>query len=148
MAVSTGLIVAKRGAYIALSALTALGLSDCGGSSSPSLVTPNVRASTAPPGSPVGAKPAGTFAHIVVVIQENRSFDNIFAASGGFPGANTLQQGLNSQGGEVALQPLGYELAYGPQHASKYLVQSWDGGLMDKFDLTPLEGKLRTLLRR
>jgi phospholipase C len=111
-------------------------LAGCGGGSmSPGTGKPPKLGSTPPPGGSTTP-----FAHIVVVVQENRSFDNIFAASGGFPGANVAEQGLNSQGQEVPLQALGYELGLGPQHASKYLLQSWDTGKMDKFDLTPYEG--------
>ncbi len=35
--------------------------------------------------------PTGTIKHVVILIQENRSFNNLFA---GFPGATTAMQGL------------------------------------------------------
>jgi len=37
-----------------------------------------------------GGSSSGKIAHVVVLVQENRSFDNIFA---GFPGANTVMEG-------------------------------------------------------
>src|SRR5579862_1298305 len=40
--------------------------------------------------APPGGASSGKIAHIVVMVQENRSFDNIFA---GFPGANTVMEG-------------------------------------------------------
>jgi phospholipase C len=45
---------------------------------------------TAPAPGP-SARPASPIQHIVIMVQENRSFDNIFA---GFPGAYTAMQGL------------------------------------------------------
>jgi phospholipase C len=40
--------------------------------------------------TPPTTQPAHSIAHIVVMVQENRSFDNLFA---GYPGANTTMQG-------------------------------------------------------
>ncbi len=48
--------------------------------------SPAVRASTV---SPIAGSP---IQHIVVIMQENRSFDNLF---NGFPGADTAQSGMN-----------------------------------------------------
>ncbi len=44
--------------------------------------------------------------HVVIVIQENRSFDNLFD---GFPGADTQSFGYMSNGTKVALQPIPFE---------------------------------------
>jgi phospholipase C len=46
--------------------------------------------STPVPGPSSSAPPAGSIQHVVVLMQENRSFDNIFA---GFPGADTTLVG-------------------------------------------------------
>ena len=43
-----------------------------------------------PAPTPSGSPPQQPIAHIVILIQENRSFDNLFA---GFPGADTTLQG-------------------------------------------------------
>src|SRR5580704_16516559 len=51
--------------------------------------------------------------HIVVVVQENRSFDDLFY---GFPGANTATTGLNSKGQTIPLQPIGFEVEYEIDH--------------------------------
>src|SRR5215469_5961126 len=45
---------------------------------------------TVPPPNGAGS---GKISHVVVMVQENRSFDNIFA---GFPGANTVMEGACS----------------------------------------------------
>jgi phospholipase C len=49
--------------------------------------------------SPVADSP---IRHVVVVMQENRSFDNLF---NGYPGADTVQTGM-SLGAEVPMQPV------------------------------------------
>ncbi len=48
------------------------------------------------PVSPSGVHSAfggGEITHVVVIVQENRSVDDLF---NGFPGANTVRSGLNS----------------------------------------------------
>ncbi|MDQ2907879.1 MAG: hypothetical protein M3R44_00840 [Candidatus Eremiobacteraeota bacterium] len=65
-------------------------LSGCGGgSSTPPIPSPTLR-------------PSGAIKHVVIIIQENRSFDTLF---NGFPGANTAQSGTMSNGLTVALHP-------------------------------------------
>jgi len=71
--------------------------------------------------------------HVVIIVQENRSFDNLF---NGFPGANTVQQGMNSHGLYVQLQPEPLTAPYSLGHSH---VPSWttdyDNGAMNGFDL-------------
>ncbi len=45
---------------------------------------------------------AGKITHVIYVIQENRSFDNLFQ---GYPGADTVSSGSNSHGQQITLQP-------------------------------------------
>ena len=45
----------------------------------------------------------GKITHMVFVVQENRSFDNLFQ---GYPGADTVSQGMNSEGQAIQLQPV------------------------------------------
>ncbi|HZV78485.1 MAG TPA: alkaline phosphatase family protein [Candidatus Binatus sp.] len=47
---------------------------------------------------------AGIIKHVVIIVQENRSFDNLF---NGFPGADTVQNG-KTLGGSIPLSPLGF----------------------------------------
>jgi phospholipase C len=68
--------------------------------------------------------------HIVVVIQENRSFDNVFH---GFPGADTVDYGL-SHSGYVKLHPVGLGYAADVDHQHKAFVQEYDDGRMDGWD--------------
>jgi len=51
--------------------------------------------------------------HVVVIVQENRSVDNLFQK---LPGARTQSWGYNSQGKKVALQPLGLSTTWDPSH--------------------------------
>jgi phospholipase C len=67
--------------------------------------------------------------HVVVIMMENRSFDNLF---NGFPGADTVQTGI-SHGKEVALQPVSLEQDGDPDHTHEGWVTDWDNGKMDGF---------------
>jgi len=77
----------------------------------------------------VPVNPAMPIQHVVVIMQENRSFDNLF---NGFPGADTVQTGMN-YGTPVPLTvtPLGD----GPDidHSHTGWWQQWDSGKMDGF---------------
>ncbi len=69
--------------------------------------------------------------HVVVIVQENRSFDDLF---NGFPGADSVQSGINSAGSTVALQPVTLEDHHDPAHAHTTFVTAYDGGKNDRFD--------------
>ena len=49
---------------------------------------------------------AGKIFHVVNIVQENRSFDNLFQ---GYPGADTVSSGKNSKGKTIELQPVSLE---------------------------------------
>jgi len=70
--------------------------------------------------------------HIVIVIQENRSFDNIFA---GFPNADAPTFGYMSNGQKVNLQSIGFG-APDLSHGYKAALVDYDNGKMDAFDLS------------
>jgi phospholipase C len=68
--------------------------------------------------------------HLVIIIQENRSFDNLFA---GWPGADTSMSGLTSEGTTVPLRRItfdGGDIGHGWADA----ISAWDNGKMDGFD--------------
>ena len=59
--------------------------------------------------------------HVVIIIQENRSVDNLF---NGLPGADTVTQGKNSEGGYTQLQPVALAARYGePALGQDWLVR-------------------------
>ena len=93
--------------------------------------------STGSPGSvPRVASPAlntrGLIKHVVFIVQENRSFDNVF---NGFPGADTVQSGTTHSGTPIPLvqQSFANGTDYGHFHTS--FTAALDGGRMDGFDL-------------
>jgi phospholipase C len=57
---------------------------------------------------------AGKIDHVVFIIQENRSFDNLFQ---GYPGADTVSSGKNSKGETIALKPVGLATQYIIDHS-------------------------------
>jgi len=72
--------------------------------------------------------------HVVIIIQENRSFDNLFA---GFACADTVPSGLSSTGKPIPLTPIPLEVQYDIHHFEPDWVRSWDNGKMDGFDRDP-----------
>jgi phospholipase C len=79
-------------------------------------------------GAPAAAK-GGPIQHIVVIMQENRSFDHMF---NGFPGADTVQYGMN-KGVQVPL--VAVPLGSGPDvdHSHTNWWKQWNNGMMDGF---------------
>ena len=68
--------------------------------------------------------------HIVIIVQENRSFDNIFD---GFPGAESKNYGYLHTGQQVALQQIPFQQKY-INHYYRDGVADYDHGKMDGFD--------------
>jgi phospholipase C len=68
--------------------------------------------------------------HVVIVVQENRTFDNFFY---GFHGAHYGTSGRMSNGATVALHQIDLN---GPEifNGWKDATWDWDGGKMDRFD--------------
>ena len=67
--------------------------------------------------------------HVVIVIQENRSFDNIFA---GFPGADAPLVGKLPNGNTVPLETIEVDTG-DPAHSFQQSLLDIDGGKMDGF---------------
>jgi len=110
-------IVAAAGLWLSA------GLAGCGGSITALSVSPPIRESTVSPipGSPIQ--------HIVVIMQENRSFDNLF---NGYPGADTVQGGMN--GDElVPLKAVSLADSHDLGHSHMRWLKDWDNGNMDGF---------------
>ena len=80
----------------------------------------------APTVSPVAGSP---IEHIVVIMQENRTFDNLF---NGFPGADTVQSGM-SGGVSIPLQPVGLGDKRDLEHSHHRWWMDWNHGAMDGF---------------
>ncbi len=85
-------------------------------------------------GQPVTGSP---IRHVIVLVQENRSFDNLFASSaladgGPYPGAETSQT-ATVDGSAVALKSVPFEYPADPRHSHAALLAEWNGGRMDGF---------------
>ena len=65
--------------------------------------------------------------HVVIVIQENRTPDNLF---NGLPGADTVQVG-STPGGTVRLHPVDLDFPVDVDHQHRAFVDQYNGGRMD-----------------
>ncbi len=87
---------------------------------------------------PTSAPSASPIKHVVIIIQENRSFDNLFQA---YPGANTASSGVTSTGQTVQLQPIQIHGGFDVGHGLADFLAACDGGPQgnpcknDAFDL-------------
>jgi len=100
---------------------------------------PTVAPTAVPTATPTpGPAPAGRIQHVVVIIQENRSLDNLFQ---GFPNADTQNYGMLQQPGfpptKVPLQMVPLAVPCDISHAHLAWATDWDGGKMDGFGLEP-----------
>ena len=99
---------------------------------------PSARASALPGSSPSpvasGSPPvaaAQKIQHVVIIVQENRSPDNLFH---GLPGADIASAGITSNGTTVPLQPIPLANTYDLDHSHRGFEALYDGGKMDGAD--------------
>lgn len=120
----------------------AVAVAGCSGTSSVS--------SLPPPGASaliqrLGGSGQGKIRHVVYIVQENRSFDDVFK---GYPGADTVSKGKDSHGGTIELQQVSLKKAYEIDHSAEAMFLACDGTgtlpgthcRMDGFDLEHLYG--------
>ncbi|HEY1655664.1 MAG TPA: alkaline phosphatase family protein [Candidatus Tumulicola sp.] len=67
---------------------------------------------------------SGKITHVIVIVQENRSFDNLFY---GYPGADTQTYGYTSTGKKHKLKPVGLEALWDVDHSLTAFLQACDG---------------------
>ena len=72
--------------------------------------------------------------HVIVLVQENRTFDNLFH---GFPGSNYATKGRTSSGKMVPLKPGHLEEYYDLGHTHANFETEYDNGKVDGFDEVP-----------
>ena len=80
---------------------------------------------------PTLAPGAPKVAHVVVVIQENRSVDNLFP---GLPGADTVSTAPTHDGRTVALRPMRLQNGADVDHSHHNFLIEYDHGKLDGFD--------------
>ena len=92
--------------------------------------------------APQGAVPGFTLSkyvkHVVIIVQENRSFDNLFA---GFKGANAPMYGYAKSNGKeykVNFKSIDF-FAPTIYHGVEWTFTAYDGGKMDQFNLVPFD---------
>jgi phospholipase C len=69
--------------------------------------------------------------HVVFVVQENRSFDNLFQ---GYPGADTVAFGTTHDGKKIRLHPTRFEDGQDIGHYHYSFLAAYDNGRNDGFD--------------
>jgi phospholipase C len=91
--------------------------------------------------NPQRHKTSSPIQHVVIIIQENRSLDNLFHA---YPGAATATSGLKSDGESVTLTSISLAAPYDILHRFTQALQAIDyakGEAMDGFDQEACRGK-------
>jgi phospholipase C len=101
-------------------ALVALGLAACSGGNSAGL--PYMQSGAAL--SALNTTGAGKIEHVVYIVQENRSFDNLFQS---YPGADTRSYGYDSYGNKIRLQPVSLSIQYILDHSSAAMFAACNG---------------------
>ncbi|HEY2473777.1 MAG TPA: alkaline phosphatase family protein [Candidatus Cybelea sp.] len=74
--------------------------------------------------------------HVVVLLQENRTFDNIFH---GYPGAHWAKYGINHFNKRVRLPELPLITPWDPAHVYEAWLIEYNGGKMNGFDLETVD---------
>src|SRR5580698_11377482 len=98
-------------------------LAGCGGSSTnPSVAQAAVALRASGTSTPIQ--------HVVIIMQENRSFENLFH---GFPGANTVNSGVG-HGTTYTLQAIPLKWPNEMNHSHYQFLEDFDAGKGDGFD--------------
>jgi len=95
--------------------------------------TPTPVSTPAPTPTPAGASP---IQHVVIVLQENRTLENVFH---GYPGAHTVNAGLDHNGNSVPLVQRNFMQSWDPSHHYADWNTEYNGGGMNGFDLDGLD---------
>lgn len=83
-----------------------------------------------------------SFQHIIVVVQENRTPDNIFGSNPTFePGVDIASSGVNSQGATIPLTPQPLQACYDIEHTHTAFNAMYAGGQMSGADLEKVQAK-------
>ncbi len=69
--------------------------------------------------------------HVIIIVQENRTPDNLFQ---GLPGADISKTGLDSEGETVTLKPVSLAASFDLGHSRASFLTDYDDGKMDGFD--------------
>ena len=84
----------------------------------------------------LNATGAGKITHIVYIVQENRSFNNLFY---GYPGAYTVTEGQDSKGNTIKLKPSKLGAFYDIDHSVQAMIEACNGTGTHAWDRLPDE---------
>ena len=101
----------------------------CGGGSHPSITNPPI--TNPPPPPPVSFS---KIKHVVVIVQENRTPDNLFH---GLPNADIASSGVDSTGATIPLTQIPLAHGYDISHSHAAFLAMYDNGKMDGADKEP-----------
>ena len=88
-----------------------------------------------PPGQRKTQTLPTTVTHVVIIVQENRSVDNLFQK---FRGADVQSYGRDSHGNDVTLQSRSLTADCDPHHEYEDWLTEYNAGLVNGFDLDPV----------
>src|SRR5271165_2609084 len=108
----------------ALYAAAALALSACSGAGGTTPPTANDTGAQAFIKGIHRDSGSGKIQHVVIIVQENRSFNNLFM---GVHGAKTQSYGYDTKGNKITLQPVGLETNWDIEHDSWGFLTSCNG---------------------
>jgi phospholipase C len=111
----------KRLPQLAASLVVVFAISACSRSSNPT-AEPNVTDNAFL--QSLDRSGTGKIRHIVYVIQENRSFNDMFE---GYPGARTTPTGKESNGQKIPLQPMSLKVTYDMDHSAHAMFEDYNG---------------------
>jgi phospholipase C len=86
-------------------------------------------------GSSSGSMPSSKITHVVIIVQENRTPDNLFH---GLPNADIANSGVNSSGQTITLHQVPLDDPYDLSHAHAAFLDMYDNGKMDGADKIPV----------
>jgi phospholipase C len=95
---------------------------------------------SSPSASPSGSPSPNPIQHVIVIIQENRAFDDLFAT---FPNATGATEGeMETKSGDmpIALQEVNLIQSCDPTHSYNSWLRAYDGGKLDGFNLEGASG--------
>lgn len=116
------------------SLILALLLAGCRGSAGPVIPAGTGPSAASSMAGPVqyGASWSSKIKHVIIIIQENRTIDNMF---NGYPGADTQSWGLDHNGNRVKLFDVSETAPYDISHTHPSFSREYDNGKMDGYDL-------------
>lgn len=83
--------------------------------------------------------PPGKIQHVVIIVQENRTPDNLFQDHVLIArGADIAQKGMTSSAGEMPLREMPLGINYDLSHAHRAFLEMYDEGKMDGADKIPV----------